>query len=92
VEPPVHIGICTGNVYIGIVGNEGSRKEAIILGEPVEKALLLMQTATKHYGKIYVDIETRKEASHAIEFEFKEHLELSHKLVNDPIFEPVDYR
>ena len=89
-EYPVHIGIATGNTFIGIVGNEGSRREAVILGEPVEKALLMMQTATKHFGRIYVDVETRNEAAIYIEFEFKEHIEFTHKLVNDPIFEPIE--
>ena len=37
---PVHIGISTGNVFMGIIGNEGGRKEIVILGDTVERAFL----------------------------------------------------
>ena len=68
-DPPIHIGICTGNVFVGIVGNDGgSSKEVVILGETVEKTYLMMQTANKHYGKIYVDYETKMDASLFIDF------------------------
>ena len=40
----------------------------------MEKAFLLMQTATKVYGRIYVDYETKAEASHHIEFKYIEHI------------------
>lgn len=90
-DPPLHIGICTGNVLVGIVGNDGSSsKEIVALGETVEKTYLMMQTASKHYGKIYVDFETKMEASLFIDFQFIEHIEFAHKLVNYPIFSPID--
>ncbi|CDW76061.1 ph domain containing protein [Stylonychia lemnae] len=89
-SPPIHIGICTGNVFMGIVGNEGSRKEIVILGEPIERAFLYMQTASKHYGKIYVDYDTKLEASLFVDFRYVEHIEFAHKLTNCSIFEPQD--
>eukprot|EP00347_Sterkiella_histriomuscorum_P004823 403358953 len=87
---PIHIGISTGNVFMGIVGNEGSRKEIVTLGETIERAFLFMQTASKHYGKIYVDYDTKMEASLFIDFRYIEHVEFAHKLTNQAIFEPVD--
>ncbi len=44
VEPPVHIGIATGNIFQGFVGNN-VRREIVLLGEVVDRALLLLQTA-----------------------------------------------
>lgn len=76
---------------MGIVGNEGSRKEVVIVGETVERAFLYMQTASKHYGKIYVDHETRMEASLFLDFKYLEHVEFAHKLTNYPVFEPIDF-
>ena len=87
-NPPVHIGICTGQVYMGIVGNE--RREIIILGETVERAFLFMQTATKLYGKVYVDYETKTDASIYMDFMHIENIEFAHKLTNHPTFEPID--
>lgn len=48
---------------MGILGNEGARKEIVILGDTVERAFLYMQTAMKVYGKIFVDYNTKMEAS-----------------------------
>ena len=89
-EPPVHIGISTGNVFTGIVGAEGFRKEVVVLGESIERALLIMQTANKKYGKIYVDFNTKMDANIHIDFEFREHIEFAHKLINCPLFEPIN--
>ena len=51
-----------------------------------------MQTASKHYGKIYVDYETKLEASLFLDFKYIEHVEFAHKLTNYAIFEPTDYQ
>ena len=87
---PIHIGISTGSAFMGIVGNEGGRKEIVILGETVERAFLYMQAAMKVYGKIYVDFETKKDASLFIDFTYIEHMEFADKPTNAPIFEPVN--
>lgn len=70
------MGICTGNIFMGIVGSstEGNRKEIVMLGEIVERAFLFMQTATKVYGRIFCDQETRADANHMIDFEYLEHI------------------
>jgi hypothetical protein len=48
------VGIASGSVFQGIIGN-AQRREIVLIGKPIERALLLMQTAIKHYSKIYVD-------------------------------------
>lgn len=87
-EPPVHIGIATGDIYQGVVGNY-SRKEVVSIGEAFERAFLLMQTATQHYGKVYLDFNTKQMSCHVIDFEYAEHLEFSHKIFNEAIFQPT---
>jgi class 3 adenylate cyclase len=87
---PIHIGVSTGSAFMGIIGNEGGRKEIVILGEAVERAYLYMQAAMKVYGKIYVDFETKKEASLFIDFNYIEHVEFANKYTNQPLFEPLD--
>ena len=44
VEPPVHIGIATGDIFQGVVGRF-ERKELVLIGPAFERAFLLMQTA-----------------------------------------------
>jgi|LauGreDrversion4_2_1035121.scaffolds.fasta_scaffold370856_2 hypothetical protein len=57
---PVHVGISTGSVFMGIIGNEGgARKEVIIIGQAIERAFLFMQASSKVFGKIFVDYDTR---------------------------------
>ena len=53
-EPPFHAGIASGLVLQGIIG-KGQRHEILLIGQTVERALLLMQNAVKHYSKIYCD-------------------------------------
>lgn len=67
---------------MGIIGNEGSRKEIVTLGETIERAFLFMQAASKHYGRIYVDYDTKMEASLFVDFKYIEHVEFAHKLTN----------
>ena len=40
-EPPVHIGVATGDIYQGVVGSY-TRKEVVSIGEAFERAQLLM--------------------------------------------------
>lgn len=75
---------------MGIIGNDGSRKEIVTLGETVERAFLFMQTASKHFGKIYVDYDTKMESSLYLDFRYIEHVEFAHKLTNQALFEPID--
>jgi hypothetical protein len=89
-NPPVHFGVCTGNIYMGIAGSVGSKKEIVILGETVERTFLFMQTATKVFGRIFVDYATKVEASHHMDFQYLEHIQFADKFINYPIFSPID--
>jgi len=40
-EPPIHVGIASGSVFQGIIGN-AQRREIILIGKTIERALLLM--------------------------------------------------
>ena len=56
---------------MGIIGGSSpgsSRKEIVMLGETIERAFRFMQTATKVYGRIFCDYETKSDASHMIDF------------------------
>lgn len=88
VEPPVHIGIATGDIFQGVVGRF-ERKELVLIGPAFERAFLLMQTAVQHYGKIYVDQTTKMHACNFIAFEFVEMLEFSHKILNEAVYTVV---
>jgi hypothetical protein len=90
-NPPVHFGVCTGNIYMGIAGSGlQNKKEIVILGETIERTFLFMQTATKVFGRIFVDYSTKFEASHHIDFQYLEHIQFADKLINFPVFSPVD--
>jgi len=67
VEPPVHIGIATGDIFQGMIGRF-DWKEVVSIGSAFERAFLLMQTAVQHYGKLYVDQATKMSANHFIAF------------------------
>ena len=86
IEPPIHIGIATGDIFQGIIGRF-ERKEVVSIGSSFERSFLLMQTAVKHYGKVYVDQATRNSANHFIAFDFVEMLEFSHKILNETVYQ-----
>ena len=75
---------------MGIIGNEGGRKEIVILGDTVEKAFLYMQAAMKVFGKVFVDYNTKVDASTFVEFTYCEHVEFTNKFTNYPLFEPLN--
>ena len=87
VEPPVHIGIATGDVFQGVVGNF-ARREIVGIGETTERALHLLQTAYHHYSKIYVDVLTKQLASCAMDFDYVEHFEIPHRIINISVYQP----
>lgn len=80
----------TGNAFIGIVGNEGGRKDIVILGEAVERAFLYMQAAMRVFGKVFVDLNTKRDSSPFIEFAYCEHVEFVNKTINYPLFEAMN--
>lgn len=87
-----NVGISTGEVFSGVVGTSGSRKEFSVLGDFVNLAARIMYWPKKYKltGKINVDLQTKKEADNFIKFNYKGHCEFKGKSVSLPIFEPVD--
>lgn len=84
------MAITSGFITIGIAGNEGSRKEISSLGDPVERAYLILQVAYENKYDILVDQNTKVEASSGVKFEYYEHFNFSHKKLNQPFFIPVN--
>jgi len=86
------VGISTGEVFSGVVGTSGSRKEFSVLGDYVNLAARIMYWPKKYKqtGKIYVDLQTKKEADPFVNFMYKGHCEFKGKSISLPIFEPID--
>jgi hypothetical protein len=61
-------------VFQGVIGNF-ARREIVGIGEVAERAVLLLRTATQAYGKIFVDADTKRNASHNIDFKFVDYYE-----------------
>jgi class 3 adenylate cyclase len=59
-----NIGISTGEVFSGVVGTSGSRKEFSVLGDYVNLAARIMYQHKKYKqtGKIFVDLNIKREA------------------------------
>lgn len=75
---------------MGIIGNEGGRKDIVILGEAVERAFLYMQAAMRIFGRVFVDLNTRRDSSPFIDYAYCEHVEFVNKTINYPLFEPLN--
>lgn len=50
--------------------------------------MLLMQSAIKHYSKIYCDYQTKQIASHCVDLDYVEHFELASKTLNQAAYSP----
>lgn len=87
-----NVGISTGEVFSGVVGTSGSRKEFSVLGDFVNLAARIMFWPKKknQTGKIYVDLQTKRDADNFIKFIYRGHCEFKGKSISLPIFEPVD--
>ena len=46
-----------------------------------------MQAAMKVFGKVFVDLNTKRDSSPFIEFAYCEHVEFVNKTINYPLFE-----
>mmetsp|Transcript_14121 Transcript_14121/g.13721 ORF Transcript_14121/g.13721 Transcript_14121/m.13721 type:complete len:125 (+) Transcript_14121:50-424(+) len=70
-----NVGISTGEVFSGVVGTSGSRKEFSVLGDYVNLAARVMYYPKKYgkTGKIYVDLNTRNAADNFIHFNYEGH-------------------
>ena len=65
-----NVGISTGEVFSGVVGTSGSRKEFSVLGDYVNLAARIMYYPKKYkqVNKINFDLQTKMEAENFISF------------------------
>jgi class 3 adenylate cyclase len=87
-----NVGIATGDVFSGVVGTSGSRKEFSCLGDSVNLAARIMYWPMKYgtKGVINCDLRTKNEAMNQITFKYGQHCEFKGKSISIPIFEPID--
>jgi adenylate cyclase 10 len=87
-----NIGISSGEMFVGVVGTSGSRKEFSVLGDVANLAARIMYypIKNKQKGKIHVDLNSRNLASSYFKFTYKGHQEFKGKTVSIPIFEPIE--
>lgn len=87
-----NVGITTGEVFSGVVGTSGSRKEFSVLGDYVNLAARIMYQPKKYKqtGKIFVDLNTKREADSFLRFNYHAHCEFKGKSTSLAIYEPVD--
>ena len=88
----LNVGIATGDVFTGVVGTSGSRKEFSCLGDTVNLSARIMFWPLKfgQHGKINVCMRTKNEAMNQISFRYGAHCEFKGKSISIPIFEPID--
>lgn len=87
-------GIATGDVFSGVVGTSGSRKEYSCLGDSVNLSARIMAWPAKTGGKGIINCcnRTKNEAMRTISFKYGGHCEFKGKSLSIPIFEPIDPR
>jgi len=87
-----NVGISTGDVFSGVVGTSGNRKEYSVLGDVVNLAARIMFWPLKFNktGKVNCCLRTKNEAMNQIQFNYGGHCEFKGKSISIPIFEPID--
>ena len=87
-----NVGIATGDVFSGVVGTSGSRKEFSVLGDTVNLAARIMfwPMKKKATGAINCCLRTKNEAMNQISFLYGGHCEFKGKSISIPIFEIQD--
>jgi hypothetical protein len=87
-----NVGIATGDVFSGVVGTSGSRKEFSVLGDTVNLAARIMFYPLKFgkHGEINCCLRTKNEAMNTLNFKYYDHCEFKGKSISIPIFSPID--
>lgn len=92
-----NIGISSGEMFSGVVGTSGGRKEFSVLGDVANLAARIMYfpkgnpDPEQRKGKIHVCMNTRRLASNQVSFIYAGHKEFKGKSVKIPIFEPIEH-
>lgn len=87
-----NIGISSGEMFVGVVGTSGSRKEFSVLGDVANLAARIMYwpIKNKEVGKVNVDLNSRNLAANHFSFKYGGHQEFKGKSISIPIFEPIE--
>ena len=87
-----NIGVASGEVFSGVVGTSGSRKEFSVLGDVVNLSARIMGTVkgSGAKGEIRCDLNTRMLASNVFDFQYTQHYELKGKSISIPFFKPLN--
>ena len=85
------IGISSGEVFAGVCGTSGSRKEFTSLGDVVNLAARVMYWPKSKgiMGKIHTDLNTKALASNFFSFIYQGHHEFKGKSISLPVYEPI---
>jgi class 3 adenylate cyclase len=86
-ETKCKIGISSGEMFSGVVGTSGGRKEFSVLGDVANLAARIMGGGKM--GEINTDLNTRTMASPFFGFKYKGHLDFKGKSLSIPVFAPT---
>ena len=81
------IGITSGEMFSGVVGTSGGRKEFSVLGDVANLSARIMGGGKM--GQINCDMNTRNLASNTFSFIYKDHTDYKGKSISIPTFAPV---
>ena len=83
-----NIGVSSGELFSGVVGTSGGRKEFSVLGDVANLSARIMYWPLKfqQHNKIHCCLQTRQLAANFFNFEYAGHQEFKGKSISIPIF------